>query len=141
MPRKGWGAITHMALWGSLFLPIYPTIMKAWTAIVLLMSARNALMSLEACRHSFNMERDTKIQVGCVKEGDTYFLFCSSGGPSSFHLSASVSIPHFSSLLRPSRAVVKASGYAARYASVPSAAFDASLDTLSPYCAATASLR
>src|SRR5882724_6046706 len=90
------------------------------------------------------MERDMKIQVGCVKEGDTYFLFCSEGGPSSFHSSASICIPHFSSLLRPSRAVVKASGYAARYAGVPGAAFDcldASSDTLSPYCTATASLR
>src|SRR5882724_10495342 len=35
-----------MALWGSSFLPIYPTIMKAWTPIVLLMSARNSLMNL-----------------------------------------------------------------------------------------------
>ena len=61
-----------------------------------------------------------KIQVGCVKEGDTYFLFFSSGGPSSFHSSASICIPHFSSLLRPSRGMVKASGYAARYAGVPS---------------------
>src|SRR5882724_5866129 len=41
--RKGCGAIMHMALCGSSFLPIYPTIMKAWTPIVLLMSARNAL--------------------------------------------------------------------------------------------------
>src|SRR5882724_13150021 len=90
------------------------------------------------------MERDMKIQVGCVKEGDTYFLFCSEGGPSSFHSSASICIPRFSSLLRPSRAVVKALEYAARYTSVPSAAFDcldASLDTLSPYCTATVSLR
>src|SRR5882724_10683541 len=88
------------------------------------------------------MERDMKIQVGCVKEGDTYFLFCSEGGPSSFHSSARVCIPRFSSLLRPSRAVVKASGYAARYAGVPSAVFDcldASSDTLSPYCTATVS--
>ena len=40
--------------------------------------------------------------------------------------------------------MVKALGYAARYTGVPSAAFDclyASLDTLSPYCTATASLR
>src|SRR5882724_11723604 len=41
--RKGCGAITHMALCGSSFLPVYPTIMKAWTPIVLLMSARSAL--------------------------------------------------------------------------------------------------
>src|SRR5882724_6282824 len=90
------------------------------------------------------MERDMKIQVGCVKEGDTYFLFCSEGGPSSFHLSARVCIPRFSSLLRPSRALDKASGYASRYAGVPGAAFDSldgSSDTLSPYCTATASLR
>src|SRR5882724_4325216 len=90
------------------------------------------------------MERDMRNQVGCVKEGDTYFLFCSEGGPSSFHSSARVCIPRFSYLLRPSRAVVKALGYAARYAGVPSAAFDcldASSDTLPPYCTATASLR
>src|SRR5882724_3398424 len=43
--RKGCGAITHMVLCGSSFLPIYPTIMKAWTPIVLLMSARNALIT------------------------------------------------------------------------------------------------
>src|SRR5882724_7029034 len=41
------------------------------------------------------MERDMKIKVGCVKESDTYFLFCSEGGPSSFHSSARVCIPHF----------------------------------------------
>src|SRR5467141_754759 len=90
------------------------------------------------------MERDMKIKVGCLEESDTYFLFCSSIGPSSFHSSASFCIPHFSSLLRPSRAVVKASGYAARYVGVSAAAFDcldASSDTLSPYCTATASLR
>src|SRR5882672_1342165 len=61
-----------------------------------------------------------------------------------FHSSASFCIPCFSSLLRPSRAVVKASGYAARYAGVPSAAFDcldASLDTLSAYCTLTVSFR
>src|SRR5882724_3015956 len=90
------------------------------------------------------MERDMKIQVGCVKEGDAYFLFCSSGGSSSFHSSASICIPHLSSLLRPSRAVVKSSGYAVRYAGVPSAAFDCldpSLDTLSPYCTASVSFR
>ena len=40
--------------------------------------------------------------------------------------------------------MVKASGYAARYAGVPGAAFDcldASLDTLSPYSTVTASLK
>ena len=45
---------------------------------------------------------------------------------------------------RPSKVIVRASGYAARYAGVPSAAFDcldASLDTLSPYCMVMASLR
>src|SRR5882724_10034794 len=41
------------------------------------------------------MERDMMIQVAFVKEGDTYFLFCSSGGPSSFHSSASVAFPAF----------------------------------------------
>src|SRR5467141_743135 len=90
------------------------------------------------------MERDMKIKVGCLEESDTYFLFCSSGGPSSFHSSASFCIPRFSSLLRPSTVVVKASGYVARYAGVPGAAFDcldASLDTLSAYCTLTASLR
>src|SRR5467141_1856404 len=48
--RKGCGAVTHMALWGSSFLPMYPTIMKAWTPIVLLMSARNFLMTLGSFR-------------------------------------------------------------------------------------------
>src|SRR5467141_92936 len=79
------------------------------------------------------MERDMKIKVGCLEESDTYFLFCSSGGPSSFHSSASFCIPCFSSLLRPSTVVVKASGYVARYAGVPGAVFDcldASLDTI-----------
>jgi len=32
--------------------------------------------------------REIKIKAGCLGEGDTYFLFCSSGGPSSFHSSA-----------------------------------------------------
>src|SRR5467141_5045142 len=50
MPKKGCGAVTHMALWGSSFLPMYPTIMKAWTPIVLLMSARNVLMTLGSLR-------------------------------------------------------------------------------------------
>src|SRR5882724_5303650 len=34
-----------MALWGFSSLPMYPTIMKAWTPIVLLMSAMNALIT------------------------------------------------------------------------------------------------
>src|SRR5882724_4228548 len=142
--RKGWGAITHMALWGSPFLPIYPTIMKAWTPIVLLMSARNDLMTLGSLWAFLQHGERHEDSSGVCGEGDTYFLFCSEGGPSSFHSSARVCIPCFSPLLRPSRAVVKASGYAARYAGVPSAAFhclDASLDTLSPYFTATASLR
>src|SRR5882672_7361318 len=48
--RKGCGAVTHMALWGSCFWPMYPTIMKAWTPIVLLISARNVLMTLGSLR-------------------------------------------------------------------------------------------
>ena len=48
--RKGCGAITHMVLCGSSFLPIYPTIMKAWTPIVFLMSARNALTTFGRLR-------------------------------------------------------------------------------------------
>src|SRR5882672_8029076 len=48
--RKGCGAVTHMMLWGSSSLPMYPTIMKAWTPIVLLMSARNFLMTLGSFR-------------------------------------------------------------------------------------------
>src|SRR5882724_5023970 len=132
-----------MVLWGSSFLPIYPSIMKAWTPIVLLMSARNSLMTLGSF-WAFLEHGERHEDSSGVCEGDTYFLFCSEGGPSSFHSSARVCIPRFSSLLRPSRAVVKASGYAARYAGVPGAAFDcldASSDTLSPCCMATASLR
>src|SRR5882672_4511446 len=48
--QKGCGTVTHMALWGSSYLPMYPTIMKAWTPIVLLMSARNVLMTLGSLR-------------------------------------------------------------------------------------------
>src|SRR5882724_12951928 len=43
--RQGCGAVTHMVLWEFSSLPMYPTIMKAWTPIVLLMSARNALIT------------------------------------------------------------------------------------------------
>jgi len=32
--------------------------------------------------------REIKIKAGCLGEGDTYFLFCSSGEPSSFDSSA-----------------------------------------------------
>src|SRR5882724_1846045 len=35
---------------------------------------------------------EMKIKGGCLEEGDTYLLFCSSGGPSSFHSSASFCI-------------------------------------------------
>src|SRR5467141_537376 len=48
--RQGCGAVTHMALWGFSSLPLYPTIMKAWTPIVLLMSARNALITFGSLR-------------------------------------------------------------------------------------------
>jgi len=39
MQRKGCGAVTHMALWGSSFLPMYPHHHESLTPIVLLMSA------------------------------------------------------------------------------------------------------
>src|SRR5882672_6393122 len=44
--QKGCGTVTHTALWGSSAVPMYPSIMKYWTTIVLLMSARNVLMTL-----------------------------------------------------------------------------------------------
>src|SRR5882724_8991809 len=48
--RKGCGTVTHMVLWGSCSWPMWPTIMNAWTPIVLLMSARNLLMTLGSWR-------------------------------------------------------------------------------------------
>jgi len=99
--------------------------MKLGHPLSLLMSARNFFDDFRKLSGiSDTMDRDEDQSEPVWKNGDTYFLFCSSGGPSSFHSSASFCIPRFSSLLRPSRVVVKASGYAARYVGVPAAAFD-----------------
>src|SRR5882724_3645587 len=62
-----------MALWGSSFLPIYPTIMKAWTPIVLLMSARNALMTLGSL-WAFLQHGERHEDSSGVCEGRSYVL-------------------------------------------------------------------
>jgi len=123
-------------------LPMYPTIMKSLAPIVLLMVSQECFdhfQKLAGIPDTWRM----KIQAGCLEEGDTYFLFSSSGGPSSFHSSAQVL--HFPLFLLAQ--AFKGCGQSLRVCgqicSVPVCidCLNASLDTLCPCCMATASLR
>src|SRR5882724_9504449 len=79
-----------MALWGFSSLPMYPTIMKAWTPIVLLMSARNALITFGSLRaFLIHGERGKYKQAVWRKEILTFSFLHPLGLPHSIHLPAS----------------------------------------------------
>src|SRR5882672_7972491 len=120
--RKGCGAVTHMVLWGSSFLPMYPTIMKAWTPIVLLMSARNFLMTLGRFQAFLIHDRD---EDQSELSGRMRYLLSLLFVQWAFLIPFICQLLHLPPFLlaQAFKGCGQASGYAARYVGVPFAAF------------------